>query len=38
MILFNVPPYVGKEDEYIKEVMQSHRLSGDGKFTKLCNS
>lgn len=38
MILFNVPPYVGKEDEYIKEVIQSHRLSGDGKFTKLCNS
>lgn len=37
MILFNVPPYVGKEDEYINEVMQSHRLSGDGKFTKLCN-
>lgn len=38
MILFNVPPYVGKEEEYIKEVIQSHCLSGDGKFTKLCNN
>lgn len=38
MILFNVPPYVGNEDEYIKEVIHSHRISGDGKFTKLCNS
>ena len=38
MINFNVAPYVGKEDEYIKEVIQSHSLSGDGKFTKLCNS
>lgn len=38
MIQFNVPPYVGREGVYIKEVMQSHRLSGDGKFTKLCNS
>ena len=38
MILFNIPPYVGKEEVYIKEVIQSHRLSGDGQFTKLCNS
>lgn len=38
MILFNIPPYVGKEDDYIREVIQSHQLSGDGKFTKLCNS
>lgn len=38
MIKFNVPPYLGKEGAYIKEVMQSHHLAGDGKFTKLCNS
>lgn len=37
MINFNVPPCVGNEEEYIHEVIQSHRLSGDGKFTKLCN-
>ncbi len=37
MINFNVPPCVGEEEKYISEVIQSHRLSGDGKFTKLCN-
>ena len=37
MISFNVPPCVGDEEGYIHEVIESHRLSGDGKFTKLCN-
>lgn len=34
---FNVPPCVGEEEKYIHEVIESHRISGDGKFTKLCN-
>lgn len=38
MINFNVPPYIGKEDEYIKEAMiKNHKLCGDGPFTKKCN-
>jgi len=38
MINFNVPPCVGTEEKYIHEVIESRRLSGDGKFTKLCNN
>lgn len=38
MINFNIPPYVGKEDEYIKEAMiKNHKLCGDGPFTKKCS-
>ncbi|WP_339244652.1 dTDP-4-amino-4,6-dideoxygalactose transaminase [Paenibacillus sp. FSL R10-2796] len=38
MISFNVPPYVGKEQFYINEViMKNQKLSGDGEFTKKCN-
>ncbi|MGO5427621.1 dTDP-4-amino-4,6-dideoxygalactose transaminase [Fusobacterium mortiferum] len=38
MIPFNIPPYIGKEDEYIKEAMiRNHKLCGDGPFTKKCN-
>ena len=38
MIAFNKPPYVGKEDEYIKEAMiKNHKLCGDGPFTKKCS-
>ena len=39
MINFNVPPFVGKEQEYIKEVIENnHKLCGDGPFTKKCNA
>lgn len=38
MIPFNVPPYVGKENDYIKEAIASHKICGDGVFTKKCNS
>ena len=39
MIDFNVPPFVGKEQEYIKEVIENnHKLCGDGPFTKKCNA
>ena len=38
MIRFNVPPYVGKETEYMKAAIDSHKICGYGKFTKRCNS
>lgn len=38
MINFNVPPYVGNEDEYIYEAINSKKICGDGKFTKKCNA
>ena len=37
MIKFNVPPYVGKENEYINKVISNHKICGDGEFTKKCN-
>ena len=37
-IPFNVPPYIGKEDEYIKKAIDSRKICGDGEFTRLCNS
>ena len=38
MVPFNIPPYVGKELEYVKEAMEKNRkICGDGPFTKKCN-
>ena len=37
MINFNVPPYIGKEQEYIRQAIESHKICGDGQFTKKCN-
>ena len=37
MIEFNVPPYVGKEKEYISEAIDSRKICGDGQFTKKCH-
>ena len=37
MINFNVPPYVGTEEKYIKEAIESRKICGDGQFTKRCN-
>lgn len=37
MIHFNVPPFVGKETEYMKEAIENHKICGDGSFTKKCN-
>ena len=37
-INFNVPPFLGKELEYIKDSVQvQKKIAGDGKYTKLCN-
>ncbi len=38
MIRFNVPPYVGKEEEYMKKAIENHKICGDGEFTKACNA
>ena len=37
MIPFNVPPLYGTEEEKIHEAIQSHKICGDGEFTKKCN-
>ena len=37
MVHFNVPPVYGTEEEKIHEVIQSHKICGDGEFTKRCN-
>lgn len=37
MINFNVPPCVGTEMNYIEEAIRSHKICGDGKFTKKCS-
>lgn len=38
LIPFNIPPYIGKEDKYIKEAIESRKICGDGQFTKKCNA
>ena len=38
MIPFNIPPCVGNEQGYIAEAIASHKLCGDGPFTKRCGA
>ena len=38
MIPFNVPPCVGEEIEYVQQAIASHKICGDGAFTKQCNA
>lgn len=38
MISFNVPPFTGKEYDYIREAVEAHKICGDGQFTKKCNA
>lgn len=38
MINFNVPPFTGKEMEYIKIAVENQKICGDGQFTKKCNA
>lgn len=35
---FNVPYFTGKETEYIKLAVKSFKISGNGKYTQLCQS
>ena len=38
MIRFNVPPFTGKEMEYIKQAVENQKICGDGEFTAKCNA
>lgn len=38
MIPFNLPPFTGNEKEYVLESMKSSKISGDGEFTKRCET
>ncbi len=35
---FNVPPCIGTEKEYVARAIESHKISGDGEYTKKCNA
>ena len=37
MIDFNIPPFTGKEFDYVREAVQNKKICGDGPFTKKCN-
>lgn len=37
MIRFNVPPFTGKEMDYIKQAVEAQKICGDGEFTKKDN-
>lgn len=38
MIPFNIPPYVGTEQEYIRQAIEARKICGDGAFTKKCSA
>lgn len=38
MINFNVPPFTGKEMEYMKIAIDNQKICGDGQFTKKCSA
>ncbi len=37
MINFNVPPFTGKEMDYIKDAIERQKICGDGLYTKKCH-
>ncbi len=37
MISFNRPPFYGTEKEYVSQAIDSHKICGDGEFTKRCS-
>lgn len=37
-IKFNVPPFIGKELDYIADAVRNQKICGDGEFTKKCNA
>lgn len=37
MIPFNIPPCVENEEAYVAEAIRSHKISGDGAFTRRCS-
>lgn len=38
MINFNVPPFTGKEMDYMKDAVTNEKICGDGAYTKKCNA
>ncbi len=38
MISFNVPPFIGTEEKYIKDAISKHKICGDGEYTKRCSA
>lgn len=37
MIDFNIPPFTGKELEYMQQAIKNKKICGDGEFTKKCS-
>ncbi len=37
MINFNVPPFTGREMEYMKQAVENQKICGDGPFTRKCS-
>lgn len=37
MINFNVPPFTGREMDYIRQAVENQKICGDGEFTQRCN-
>ena len=37
MIRFNVPPFTGKEIDYIRQAVENQQICGDGEFTRKCS-
>lgn len=37
MINFNVPPFTGKEMDYIRQAVENQKICGDGEFTGKCS-
>lgn len=35
-IKFNVPPYTGREMDYIRQAVENQKICGDGEFTHKC--
>ena len=38
MIDFNIPPFTGKELDYMKQAIENKKICGDGQFTKQCGA
>ena len=36
-IRFNVPPFTGKEYEYLRQAVENKKICGDGEFTKQAS-
>lgn len=37
-IPFNIAPYTGKENQYVLDAMQGREISGDGKYSRKCQT